>query len=216
MHTEIGAVVGTLEYMSPEQAELTDIDVDTRADIYSLGVILYELLTGSTPLDRRGLRGVGYTEILRRIREEEPPRPSARLGADKLARQVRGELDWIVMKALEKDRTRRYASANELAMDVQRYLKDEVVEARPPISACSGLMYSGVPTSCPWSVNSVRSVSCWPVALAMPKSITFTTALSSCIVTRTLVGLRSRWMIPFDGRVAPLGIRPQTAPVARG
>ena len=89
-------------------------------------------MTGSTPLDRRGLRGVGYTEILRRIREEEPPRPSARLGADKLARQVRGELDWIVMKALEKDRTRRYASANELAMDVQRYLKDEVVEARPP------------------------------------------------------------------------------------
>jgi WD40 repeat protein/serine/threonine protein kinase/tetratricopeptide (TPR) repeat protein len=148
LYTEIGQVVGTLEYMSPEQAELSALDVDTRADVYSLGVLLYELLTGTTPLDPKRLRQVAYSEIVRQIREAEPPKPSTRLAASKeslanlslqrrtqpaqLVKAVRGELDWIVMRCLEKDRTRRYGAANGLMLDVERYLKDEPVEACPP------------------------------------------------------------------------------------
>jgi tetratricopeptide (TPR) repeat protein len=141
-------VIGTLEYMSPEQAEWSGLDIDTRSDVYALGILLYELLTGTTPLERAKLHQAGYAEILRRIKEEEPPRPSTRLSASKpalasiaarrrtepakLARLVRGELDWIVMKALEKDRTRRYETASGLARDIERYLHDEPVEACPP------------------------------------------------------------------------------------
>jgi serine/threonine protein kinase/Flp pilus assembly protein TadD/type II secretory pathway component PulJ len=148
MFTELGAVVGTLEYMSPEQAELNNQDIDTRSDIYSLGVLLYELLTGTTPLSRERLRKAAFTEMLRLIREEEPPKPSKRLSEStetlpvisarrqteprKLAKLVRGDLDWIVMKALEKDRGRRYETANGLARDLERYLADEPVEACPP------------------------------------------------------------------------------------
>jgi hypothetical protein len=148
MFTQFGVIVGTLEYMSPEQAEMGAIDVDTRSDIYTLGVLLYELLTGSTPLERAKLRQAAYLEILRKIREEEPPRPSARLSESqetlptiseqrktepvKLARLVRGELDWIVMKALDKDRTRRYETAGGFARDIERYLREEPVEAGPP------------------------------------------------------------------------------------
>jgi tetratricopeptide (TPR) repeat protein len=148
--TGFGVVVGTLEYMSPEQAELNQLDIDTRSDIYSLGVLLYELLTGSTPLERKRLQEAALLEVLRLIREEEPPRPSARLSTTdelpavaanrglepkKLSGLVRGELDWIVMKALEKDRNRRYESANAFAADVQRYLADETVQACPPSPA---------------------------------------------------------------------------------
>ena len=126
LFTQFGMIIGTPEYMSPEQSQMGGLDIDTRSDIYSLGVLLYELLTGSTPLEKERLRAAAFTEVLRRIREEEPPRPSTRLGTTeetasiaaqrwtepaKLARLVRGELDWIVMKALEKDRTRRYESA---------------------------------------------------------------------------------------------------------
>src|SRR5438067_1148523 len=139
LFTEFGSVVGTLEYMSPEQAELNQLDVDTRSDVYSLGVILYELLTGTTPLDRKRFKEGALLESLRIIREEEPPKPSTRLSTTeelpaiaanrglepkKLSGLVRGELDWIAMKALEKDRARRYETANGLAMDVQRYLHD--------------------------------------------------------------------------------------------
>ena len=146
-YTEFGAVVGTLEYMSPEQAELNQLDIDTRSDIYSLGVLLYELLTGTTPLDRKRMKAAAILELLRFIREEESPRPSLRLSTTeelpsiaacrnieprKLSGLVRGELDWIVMKALEKDRNRRYETANGLAADLRRYLDDEPVTACPP------------------------------------------------------------------------------------
>ncbi|HUG20054.1 MAG TPA: serine/threonine-protein kinase, partial [Planctomycetaceae bacterium] len=147
MFTQYGQIVGTVEYMSPEQANFNQLDVDTRSDIYSLGVLLYELLTGETPFDKKRLRSAAFDELLRIIREEEPPRPSTKLSSSetlantavnrkmepkKLSLLVRGELDWIVMKALEKDRNRRYETANGFAADVQRYLKDEHVLACPP------------------------------------------------------------------------------------
>jgi eukaryotic-like serine/threonine-protein kinase len=150
LFTQLGAVVGTPEYMSPEQAKLSGLDVDTRSDIYSLGVLLYELLTGTTPLERRRLREAAFTEVLRRIREEEPPKPSARLSTTeetasiaasrgteptRLARQVRGDLDWIVMKALEKEPARRYETADGLARDIERHLGGDPVEAGPPSAA---------------------------------------------------------------------------------
>jgi WD40 repeat protein/serine/threonine protein kinase len=145
--TGFGAIVGTLEYMSPEQAEVNQIDIDTRSDIYSLGVLLYELLTGSPPFTKKDLEKAGMLEMLRVIREQEPSKPSTKLSTAeglptlaanrgtepaKLTKLVRGELDWIVMKALEKDRNRRYETANGFAMDIQRYLADEAVLACPP------------------------------------------------------------------------------------
>jgi serine/threonine protein kinase len=147
MFTEFGAILGTLEYMSPEQAERNQLDIDTRSDIYSLGVLLYELLTGSPPLDRQRLKDAALLDLLEAIRMEEPPRPSTRLSTSealpsiaanrslepkKLSGVLRGELDWIVMKALEKDRNRRYDTAIALAQDVERYLADEPVLACPP------------------------------------------------------------------------------------
>ena len=147
LFTNFAQWIGTPLYMSPEQAALSGLDVDTRSDIYSLGVLLYELLTGTTPFDKERFRTAAYDEIRRIIREEEPPTPSTRLSDSKdtlasisaqrhtepakLTKLVRGELDWIVMKALEKDRNRRYETANGLAMDLKRYLADEPVEARP-------------------------------------------------------------------------------------
>jgi tetratricopeptide (TPR) repeat protein len=148
--TGFGNIVGTLEYMSPEQAEINQLDIDTRSDIYSLGVLLYELLAGSPPFTRKDLEKAGMLEMLRVIREKEPPKPSTKLSTAeglptlaanrgtepaKLARLVRGELDWIVMKALEKDRDRRYETANAFATDVQRHLADEPVLACPHSAA---------------------------------------------------------------------------------
>ena len=145
--TQFGQLVGTLEYMSPEQAQFNQLDIDTRSDIYSLGVLLYELLTGTTPFDQSRFCTVPFDETLRIIREEEPPKPSTRLSSSdtlptiaakrgvepaRLRKMVRGELDWIVMKALEKDRNRRYETASGLARDIERYLHDEPVQARTP------------------------------------------------------------------------------------
>ncbi len=147
LSTHFGAVVGTLEYMSPEQAGYSGQDIDTRADIYSLGVILYELLTGLRPIDAKRLKKAALAEMIRIIQVEDPSRPSMRLSTDeslpsvaavrqtdpkKLMALLRGELDWVVMKCLEKQRERRYETANALARDIQRYLADEPVEARPP------------------------------------------------------------------------------------
>jgi serine/threonine protein kinase/tetratricopeptide (TPR) repeat protein len=192
LFTQLGSIVGTLEYMSPEQADLASVDVDTRTDVYALGVLLYELLTGTTPLERERLREAGYAEILRRIKEEEPSRPSTRLSGSgdrlasiaavrgvepgRLARTMRGDLDWIVMKALEKSRTRRYETANGFARDVQRYLDGDAVEACPPsagyrlrkfvgkhraaiatAAALAGLLIAGAGISVAMAVRAVRA-----------------------------------------------------------
>jgi len=148
MYTELGMLIGTPEYMSPEQAEMSGQNVDTRTDVYSLGAILYELLVGVLPFDPKELRRAGYDEIRRKIREEDPPRPSTKLSTmgdasttqaqnrrterPALIREIRGDLDWITMKALEKDRTRRYGSPSDLEADIDRYLHHQPIVARPP------------------------------------------------------------------------------------
>ena len=151
LFTELGVLIGTPEYMSPEQAEMGSLDIDTRTDIYALGVLLYELLTGALPFDHKELRQAGFAEIQRIIREKEPPRPSTRITQlgpasteaatnrhtepRRLASDLRGDLDWITMRALEKDRTRRYETAIALATDVRRHLQNEPVMAGPPSTA---------------------------------------------------------------------------------
>ena len=151
LFTGFGQLLGTAEYMSPEQAELNQLDVDTRSDIYSMGVVLYELLTGSPPLSKEQLRGAGLEALLRAVRETDPPKPSTRVGdsntattrvspargsdTKQLSKYIRGDLDWIVMKALEKDRARRYETASGFADDITRFLNSEPVTAIPPSTA---------------------------------------------------------------------------------
>ena len=149
LFTSYAQLMGTPAYMSPEQMELSGLNLDTRSDIYSLGVLLYELLTGRTPFDTTDLLKLGVEELRRTVCEREPLSPSAKLQTlnneeltktarrrhiepPRLLSQLRGDLDWIVLKCLEKDRTRRYATANALAMDIERYLHEETVLARPP------------------------------------------------------------------------------------
>jgi eukaryotic-like serine/threonine-protein kinase len=142
LYTEFGALIGTPEYMSPEQAEMGGLDVDTRTDVYALGVILYELLTGVLPFDSDTLRRMPLDELRRTIREIDPPRPSTRITRDNSpdptvkrrvqTHELRGDLDWITMRALEKDRIRRYGSGSDLAADLRRHLAHLPVLASPP------------------------------------------------------------------------------------
>jgi serine/threonine protein kinase len=191
LHTGFAQLIGTPLYMSPEQAALRNADVDTRSDIYSLGVLLYELLTGTTPFDKERLREADFDEICRIIREEEPPKPSTRISTlgqaattvstqrksdtKQLSRLLRGELDWIVMKCLEKDRNRRYETASAFAADVQHYLHDEPVQACPPsawyklrkfarrqkmalaMAACVFLALAGIAGSVGWVADRAAS-----------------------------------------------------------
>ena len=151
LFTELGQLIGTPEYMSPEQAELTGEDVDIRTDVYSLGMVLYELLVGALPFDPHELRQAGLFDLQRRIREDEPAKPSTRItrlgeastlsaknrrtSVPGLVRSLRGDLDWVVLKALDKDRNRRYEVAHSLTNDIQRFLRHETVHARPPSTA---------------------------------------------------------------------------------
>jgi eukaryotic-like serine/threonine-protein kinase len=151
LFTAFGQMLGTPTYMSPEQAEMSGLDIDTRSDVYSLGVLLYELLTGTTPIEAERLRAAGYAEMQRLIRDEDPPRPSTRLsslgdsatviagsrGLDvkRLVQVLSGDLDWVVMKALEKERDRRYGTPGSFAEDIERYLRHEAISARPPSKA---------------------------------------------------------------------------------
>ena len=233
LFTEIGMLIGTPEYMSPEQADLTGLDVDSTTDIYSLGVLLYELLVGALPFDSRTLRKAGYGEIQRMIREEEPPKPSTRLssmghGAQEVARRrrsdvrtlirlLRGDLEWIAMKALEKDRTRRYASASEFAADIGRHLGNEPVAARPPRRRRSGRA-SPLPWHLRWRCGTAppcrRCAPCAPTAAPGSRGYRSTPAHrppAGNRRSRESGGARSR---PWRGSAPSAATRPSARPAS--
>ena len=192
LFTAFAQMVGTPIYMSPEQAEMSSLDIDTRSDIYSLGVMLYELLTGSTPLDRNRIKKAAYDEIRRIIREEDPTKPSTKISTigetstsvamkrstnvNKLRQRLRGELDWIVLKSLEKDRTRRYQTANDFAEDVQRHLDGAAVEACPPT----------------WSYRATKFLQRYRAQVA----------ISASFVGLLLASSIAAWLLYADARVA--------------
>jgi serine/threonine protein kinase/WD40 repeat protein len=182
LFTAFGHIVGTFEYMSPEQATRNQLDVDTRSDVYSLGVVLYELLTGDTPLDRQRIRNAAWDEALRMIREEEPPLASSKVSSSeklpsvaanrrtepaKLSAFIRGELDWIAAKALEKDRTRRYETASNFAEDIRRFLSNEQVLACPPTLAYRLQKF----TSKHWKLVSIASILSLTIILGLAGTI---------------------------------------------
>jgi serine/threonine protein kinase len=209
IHTQIQQMIGTPLYMSPEQAEIGGSDIDTRSDIYSLGVLLYELLTGRTPFDPEELMRKGYEEMRRVIREEEPKKPSTALqtmapdlrtrvaqrrqeDAAKMAGLLRGDLDWIVMKAIEKDRTRRYETANWLSVDIQRFLLNETVSARPPSAtyrfqkfARRNKLALGIATMVAVVLSVATGISLWQakIAIAAKKEATKRAEESDAIAT---------------------------------
>ena len=205
LFTQHGTIMGTLEYMSPEQAEMSAMDVDTRTDVYALGVLLYELLTGSTPLERSRLRESGYAEILKRIREEEPPKPSTRLSESRerlpsvaaqrrteparLTKLLRGELDWIVMKAIEKDRTRRYETANGFARDIERYLAGDPVEAGPPSASYRLRKYARKHRA------ALVTAGAFAVLLATAAAVSTWQAVRATVAERRAVALAQRAMV---------------------
>jgi hypothetical protein len=194
--TQRGVLIGTPAYMSPEQAEMSGLTVDSTTDIYSLGVLLYELLIGAPPFDPELLRRAGYAEIQRIIRQQEPLRPSARLsslhaGATEVAllrktqlralvRELKGDLDWITLKAMEKDRTRRYASASEFAADITRHLKTQPVMARPPS----------------WRYRAGKFVRKYKAPLiAVAITVATSSVLSTALLTRTVAAATSREIV---------------------
>ncbi len=215
VYTRFAAMIGTPLYMSPEQAEMSGLDVDTRSDIYSLGVLLYTLLTGVTPFDNERMQQAGLDELRRIIREEEPPRPSTRLTTlgqtlstissnrktepRRLSNFLQGDLDWIVMKAIEKDRTRRYETASALAEDVRRFLHQEPVEARPPSTLYRLRKYARrhkVTLSATLLVAAAlvlgSAVSMWQAARALDESQQKEDALSEAVAARRDADLAQR------------------------
>jgi serine/threonine protein kinase len=199
--TAFAQFIGTPAYMSPEQAQMSGLDIDTRADIYSLGVLLYELLTGNTPFDAKELLAAGMDEMRRKIREDEPAKPSTCLSTmqamdlttvakrrhvepPKLIHLIRGDLDWLVMKCLEKDRTRRYETANALVMDLKRHLESEPVLACPPSAAYRFRKFAR------------RNKAALVIASALGLAVLLTIvglAISNRMVTREKRGRRPRW-----------------------